>query len=133
MLCAGRPPYVLLFDDSKTRLRHWQPELEQRLTTLRLTVHCGAHPRPVEEGIPFLGFIVFPHRRRLKRRKGVQFQRKLRSLIKAWEAGMMSTDTLAAGISGWVNHVRYGNTVGLKKTVLSRVPEEVLQWVSYLD
>jgi retron-type reverse transcriptase len=134
--CPGYVRYVddvLLFDDSKTRLRHWQPELEQRLTTLRLTVHCGAHPRPVEEGIPFLGFIVFPHRRRLKRRKGVQFQRKLRSLIKAWEAGMMSTDTLAAGISGWVNHVRYGNTVGLKKTVLSRVPEEVLQWVSYLD
>jgi hypothetical protein len=46
---------------------------------------------------------------------------------------MMSTDTLAASISGWVNHVRYGNTVGLKKAVLSRVPEEVLQWVSHLD
>ena len=36
--------------------------------------------RPVSEGIPFLGFVVFPEHRRLKRRKGIAFARRLRLL-----------------------------------------------------
>ena len=38
------------------------------LASLRLTLHeARAQPRPVYEGIPFLGFIVYPDHRRLKR------------------------------------------------------------------
>jgi len=134
--CAGYARYVddlLLFADNKMVLWNWLQAIQQRLALLRLTLHPGAHPRPVTEGIPFLGFTIFPERRRLKRRKGVQFQSKLRNMVKAWRAGMISTDTLAASIEGWVNHVRYGNTAGLRKDILSAVPEGVLQLVNHLD
>ncbi|MGB5064509.1 MAG: reverse transcriptase domain-containing protein [Candidatus Competibacter sp.] len=124
--CPGYVRYVddlLLFGDDKPTLwRGWRA-LVERLAALRLTPHPGAHPRPVTEGIPFLGFTVYPARRRLKQRKGVQFQRKLRGLVRAWESGELDTETLKASLSGWVNHARYGNTVGLRKAVLSGVPE----------
>ena len=76
--CRGYVRYVddmLLFADDKTTLWRWRAALVERLTRLRLTIHAGAHPRPVVEGMSFLGFVMFPARRRLKRRKGIHFQR----------------------------------------------------------
>lgn len=118
--CPGYVRYVddfVLFADDKRVLWHWLDRIELRLATLRLTIHPGAHPRPVSEGIPFLGFIVFPEHRRLKRRKGIHYQRKLRGMIDAYHAGEISRDKIHASVRGWINHVRYGNTVGLRKAL----------------
>jgi RNA-directed DNA polymerase len=118
--CQGYVRYVddfLLFARDKATLWAWREAVVERLARLRLTIHSGAHPRPVSEGIPFLGFIVFPQRRRLKRRKGVYYQRRLRGLIAAYHEGDIPLAQITASVQGWVNHVRYGNTVGLRKTV----------------
>jgi len=119
--CQGYIRFVddfLLFADDKRTLWAWKTALEERLARLRLTVHPGAHPRPVTEGIPFLGFTVFPDRRRLKRRKGIHFQRRFARLVEAYADGVISFDQLTASVKGWVNHVHYANTVGLRKAVL---------------
>jgi hypothetical protein len=119
--CPGYVRYVddlLLFADDKARLWQWKRELEDRLAALRLVMHAGAHPRPVTEGMPFLGFIVFPQRRRLKRRKGVHFQRRYRTLIAAFQARRLPAAKVTASVQAWVNHARYGNTVGLRAAVL---------------
>lgn len=93
--------------------------IEKHLAGLRVTIHPGAQPRPASEGLPFLGFIIFPGRRRLKRRKGLHFCRKLRGLVSEYEEGRLSLDRLTASIRGWVNHVQHANTTGLRKAVLS--------------
>jgi retron-type reverse transcriptase len=111
----------LLFAGDKAMLWAWREAVVERLARLRLTIHPGAHPRPVGEGIPFLGFIVFPERRRLKRRKGIYYQRRLRSLIAAYRVGDIPLARVTASVRGWVNHVRYGNTVGLRKAVLGQL------------
>jgi retron-type reverse transcriptase len=120
-----RAPYVrfvddmLLFGEDKATLWTWKTALEDRLARLRLTIHPGAHPRPVTEGFPFLGFHLTPDKRRLKRRKGIHFQRKLRRLLQSYAVGDLSLDEVNASVQGWVNHTRYGNTVGLRTAVLS--------------
>jgi hypothetical protein len=119
--CHAYERYVddsLLFDNDKKRLWQWRRAIIQRLYQFRLTIHPGAQPRPVNEGIPFLGFIVFPQRRRLKRRKGIHFQRKLKKLVTGYRAGDVLLKDLSATVRGWINHVRYGNTIGLRKAVL---------------
>jgi hypothetical protein len=108
----------LLFGDDKTVLWQWREAIIERLATLRLTTHPAAQPRPVKEGIPFLGFVVYPDRRRLKRRKGVYFRRRLLRQIEAYRKGDVTLDQVTASVKGWVNHVRYGNTVGLRKAIL---------------
>jgi hypothetical protein len=110
----------LLYSDSKTELWAWKAAVEQELAQLRLSIHAGSMPRPVTEGIPFLGFVITPQRRRLKRRKGVYFRQHLRRQIAAYAAGAITLEQLTGSVQGWVNHVRYGNTVGLRKVILSR-------------
>ena len=118
--CKAYLRYVddfMLFADDKKTLWAWKAAIEARLIRLRLTIHPGAHPRPVTEGIPFLGFITFPNHRRLKRRKGVYYARKLRTMAHAYARGDLTLDALNASVQGWVNHVRYGNTTGLRKAI----------------
>ncbi len=125
LLCPAYVRYVddfLLFADDRTVLWDWRAAIVKRLAGMRLTIHPGAHPRPVAEGIPFLGFIVYPQRRRLKRRKGFHFARRLRGRLAAYAANVISLDDVTASVQGWVNHVSYANTVGLRKGLLSHTP-----------
>ena len=124
--CPAYLRYVddfLLFSDDKAVLWEWKDAIIERLARLRLTIHeeC-AQVRPVTEGIPFLGFQVFPEHRRLKRRKGIAFIRRLRLLAARCAAGEIALDAVHAAVRGWINHVRYANTVGLRKAVLGRTP-----------
>ena len=111
----------LLFANDKAALWEWREAVVERLARLRLALHPGAHPRPVAEGIPFLGFVVYPHRRRLKRRKGIQYQRRFWALVRSYLAGEVALERVTESARGWANHARYGNTVGLRKAVLSSV------------
>ena len=113
--CPGYVRYVddlLLFADDKRRLWDWKERLEQRLADLRLT-------------IPFLGFTIFPDRRRLKPRKGINFQRRLQGMLNEYAVGSVSALPIALSIDGWCNHVRYANTVGLVKNLLEPVPQDI--------
>ena len=119
--CSGYVRYVddlLFFANDKAQLWDWQARIEDRLATLRLQLHPGPHPRPVTEGIPFLGFITFPTHRRLKRRKGIYFQRRYRAMLTDFQCHRLSANRVTASVQAWVNHARYGNTVGLRAAVL---------------
>ncbi len=122
----GCPAYLryvddfLLFATDKAFLWRWKAAVVARLAKFRLTIHPGAHPRPVKEGFPFLGFQVFPQKRRLKRRKGIYYQRKYRAMLIEYSHGELELDRLTASVQGWINFVGYGNTVGLRKAVLGR-------------
>jgi RNA-directed DNA polymerase len=119
--CPGYVRYVddiLLFADDKTQLWQWREAVVAQLAALRLTIHPGAHPRPVTEGIPFLGFVVYPTHRRLKGRKVVHFRRRLKARLRAYRQGDLTYEKFNATVQGWINHVRYGDTWGLRRAIL---------------
>jgi retron-type reverse transcriptase len=123
--CKAYLRYVddfLLFGEDKEELNRWKAAIDERLARLRLTIHPGAHPRPVTEGFPFLGFVIFPHKLRLKRRKGVFFQRKFHRMVQEYARGDRSLEQMSASVQGWVNHLHYANTVGLRKAILGNMP-----------
>lgn len=110
----------ILFADDKAVLQRWRDAIVTRLARLRLTIHPGAQARPVVEGLPFLGFVVFPTHRRLKRRKGVAFARRYKQLRRAYRSRDISLDQVTVSVHGWINHVRYGDTWGLRRALLAR-------------
>lgn len=118
--CSAYLRYVddfLLFSDSKCKLMRWREKIIKRLERFRLTLHEeSAYPKPVTEGIPFLGFQIFPGHRRLKPRKGYAYRRKLAHLIKT-----ASQEKINASVQGWINHVRYGDTFGLRHSMLGEL------------
>lgn len=122
--CEAYLRYVddfLLFARDKETLWGWLAGIGSRLERLRLTIHPHAAPRPVTEGFSFLGFQIFPQSRRLKRKKGLYYQRKLRNLLSAYAQNCISFDQLDASVQGWVNHVRFGNTIGLRKALFRKM------------
>ena len=113
----------LLFADDRRQLHEWQTAVIEYTAGLRLTLHEQCmHPRPVTEGIPFLGFIVFPTHRRLKRRKGIAFRRRFKALARAYAAGQVTLAQVDASVQGWINHVRYADTWGLRRALFEEIP-----------
>ncbi len=117
--CTAYLRYVddfLLFADDKQTLWQWRKAILERMQRLRLTIHeeC-ALPRPITDGMKFLGFVHYPEYRKLKREKGFAYQRKLKHLLLN-----ASNKKLQSSVRGWINHVRYGDTWGLRRAVLGK-------------
>jgi RNA-directed DNA polymerase len=124
----GCPAYLryvddfALFGDSKRELYGWKQAIIKRLARYRLTLHqTCAQVSPVEQGIPWLGFVVFPTYRRVKRRNVVNFRRRLQSQVIAYRIGEIDSSELTATVQGWINHVRYADTIGLRQAVLRTI------------
>ena len=113
---------VLLFANDKVTLHDWRDAIITFLQSLRLTLHeQRAQPRLVEQGITFLGFVVFPTHRRLKRSSGMAYRRRLRTLYAGYQAGEIDREALNASVQAWIGHVRHGDTWGLRRVMLRDV------------
>ena len=124
--CGAYLRYVddfVLFSDDKQQLRAWRAAIIERLGGLRLALHeREAQASPTRVGIPWLGFVVYPEHRLLKRRNAVNFRRRLEHNIDAYRAGRISFAELDASVQGWINHVRYADTWGLREHLFSTHP-----------
>jgi len=112
---------VLLFADDKHQLWDWKDAIREQLVGLRLTLHARSSTvYPVAHGIPFLGFRLYPRQRRLKRRNGVAFSRRLRTWRAAVSRGEMNFAQLSGHIRGWIAHAAHGDTWGLRRALLKQ-------------
>jgi RNA-directed DNA polymerase len=129
--CRAYLRYVddfLLFAHDKGQLWAWKRAVREYLAGLRLALHeRRSTVYPVTNGIPFLGFRVYPNRRRLKRANGVAFARRFRRHCAAVAAGEMLHEDLQRRVQGWIAHAAHGDTDGLRRslfaaTVIPRAP-----------
>ncbi|MBC8450060.1 MAG: hypothetical protein H8D78_20195, partial [Chloroflexi bacterium] len=98
----------------------WKRRCQEFLSGRRLTVHeRESTVYPVSNGIPFLGFRVYPTHRLLKRRNGVAFARRFRRWRAALARGEMTQEQLDQRVQGWVAHVVHGDTYGLRRALVS--------------
>lgn len=108
-----------LFSDSKAQLWEWKAAIREKLNILRLRFHeHSAQVTPVKAGIPWLGFVIYPEYQRVKRRKVQHARQRLQNRYQAWQNGEISFAEFDASVQGWVNHVRYADSWGLRKNML---------------
>jgi len=124
--CGAYVRYVddfALFSDSKHQLYAWKQAIIDFLATLRLTIHeSQAQVIACEHGIPWLGFVVYPTHRRLKSRNVVKFTRRFEANLDLYQAGEITFAELDASVQGWINHVRYADTWGLRQHLFDSHP-----------
>lgn len=109
---------VLLFADDKNSLHEWRERIILYLQRLRLTLHeTKAQPRPSGTGVSFLGFQVFSDHRRLKPANGYAFQRRLGKIL---GEVTLNHEGLRASLVSWLNHASYGDTWGLRRSILTK-------------
>ena len=114
---------IALFSNDKRQLWVWRSAIIEHLAQLRLTIHeAEAQVTPVTQGIPWLGFVVYPTHRLLKRRNAVRFTRRLAQRLDDYAAGRISFAELDASVQGWVNHVGYADTWGLRSHIFNAQP-----------
>ena len=71
-----------LFGDNKGVLWEWKAAFKERLAGLRLTIHeNSAQVLPTVNGIPWLGFVIYPGYRKVKARKVRHATRRLGNAI----------------------------------------------------
>jgi len=110
----------LLFAQDRHTLWSWKSALRDRLAELRLTLHEGSSTvYPVKTGIPFLGFRLYPHHRRLKRKNGVAFQRRFKRLRNQYARGVIDLNAVERSVQGWVAHAAHADTWGLRRSLLN--------------
>ncbi len=121
----GCQPYLRYVDDfalfshCKAQLWEWKQAIRERLTNLRLSFHeNSAQVIPTKHGIPWLGFVIYPQHRRVKQRKVVEADRRLATRFDQWQRGEISFAVFDASVQGWINHVRYADSWGLRRQVL---------------
>jgi hypothetical protein len=120
--CQAYVRYVddmVLFADDRATLWEYKRRCMDRLARLRLTIHAReAQVQPVSSGVSWLGFRVFPTHRLVKGRKLRHAARRLSSRFDAWRAGRISFAEFDASVQGWINHVRYADSWGLRGKIL---------------
>lgn len=84
---------------------------------VRNCIRTGVYP--VTNGLPFLGWRVYPTQRKLKRRNGVAFARRLRTWYAEVARGALPLPKLRERVQGWVAHAEQGHTWGLRRSLLS--------------
>lgn len=112
-----------LFANDKCHLWAAKQALIERLAKLRLRLHVAqAQVAPTAVGTPWLGFVVYPDRRRIKARNVRHFTRRFRAQWDAYQEGRLSFAALDASVCGWLAFIRHAHTWGLKDHVVGPWP-----------
>lgn len=115
-----------LFSNDREQLWDWKRAIIRRLARYRLVLHESAcQVTPTRCGAPWLGFVIYPEKRRLKARKARYATRHLSGRYRDWLDGHISFAELDAAVKGWVNHVSFANTTGLRKQVLKKMAQKI--------
>ena len=124
--CTAYLRYVddfAIFGNDKAELWACKRMVVARLARERLRVHeAQMQVLPTDCGIPWLGFVVYPTHRLLKRRNAVNFRRRLERNLDAYTRGEIGFAELDASVQGWINHVGAGDTWGLREHLFASHP-----------
>jgi hypothetical protein len=74
---------------------------------------------PTASGIPWLELVVYPDYRKVKARKVVHATRRLGQRYEAYCSGEISFAELDASVRGWIDHVRFADSLGLRRHMLA--------------
>lgn len=113
---------LLLFADDKPTLHEGLAAIRQFLRDpLRLELKETATVlAPVTEGIPFLGFRIYPGVVRLKPRTVRRFRRQVRGRERAYRAGRLELEKLTQSVASLYAHVAHADTLSLRRQLAPR-------------
>lgn len=74
---------------------------------------------PIHQGIPFLGFRIFPGVIRLKHESLIRFRRRFNRKEKEYLSGQIDEDALIRHVAGVIGHVRHANSLQMRRKFFS--------------
>lgn len=114
---------LALLADAKPALHDHHAALADYLNRERLRLHPRkAQVSRTRDGLNLLGYLVFPHRRRLRNDNGLRFRRRLRQFARAYAEGRITLAAINPSVQAWLGHARHADTLGLCQSIFDAVP-----------
>ena len=125
MRCRHYLRYVddfLLFGSNKADLWRMGAEIGHFLEQLRLKIHqYKFNLFPVQNGISFLGYRVFPNFILLPKMNISRFRRRMKYVIHSYARGSIDLHRVKASIHGWLGHALQADSYNLRKDLFSSI------------
>lgn len=111
---------LLAFSDSKMTLFEWKDHFHEFLAGLRLR---PKEPKCVvqrtRDGVPFLGFKVFPGFRLLRYGNKVAQRRRLKKMARAYGENALTPADVTQSVNSWVAHASWADTWRLRERIFN--------------
>jgi retron-type reverse transcriptase len=112
----------LVFADDKRRLHEVRDQISEFLQHLRVRIHENKSVAfPCNQGIPFLGYRVFPTHRLLAKSNVRRFRRRLRTMQRDFAEGRHTFDLIRPRTMSWIGHAIHANTYRLRADLFRRM------------
>lgn len=112
----------VVFEPVKEHLHDILRETTAYLETLRLRLHpkkCQIYR--TRDGVPFLGYHVFPDHRLLDARNALAMRRRMRKMARQYRSKRISLDKTRQRIHSWIGHASHADTWKLRGRILGSV------------
>ncbi len=112
----------VIFHNSPKILELYKESIDHFLKT-RLDLHL--HPDkskiiPMHQGVSFLGFTIYPHHKRIKKKNIIKFERKLASLAKTQTKNLSCRDKAVESFQGWIAYANHANMYKYKRSLTKK-------------
>ena len=107
------------FGDDKAALHEAKAAMQGHLNGLRLKLHPDkCHVWPVDKGVDFLGYRIFPTHRLLKPKSAKRGRRKLLWRAKQYRRGELTFPQMKQCLMSWLGHVSHADTWAWRRQAL---------------
>lgn len=108
----------VLFGNDKSQLNYWKKSVEAYLANLRLLLHPNkTQIHQTKDGIPFLGFQVFPDFKFVRKQKVKRYKRYMKRSLRNRKKENFKNKDLESQLNSWLGHIRFGQSNRLEYTV----------------
>jgi len=76
---------------------------------------------PVTEGIDWVGFVIWPTHRRLRRANPRHFTRRLKGMAQAYRRGELTLEEIKPSVRSWIAHAEHADTYRLRQDIFGQV------------
>ena len=114
----------LILDFSKKKLHQTKETIRNFLQNkLKLELHPKkANIFPVDKGVDFLGYIIYPYNNRFLRKSTIKrFLKRMRFYKRELIAGKISKKQFNSFLNSWLGYAGFANSYCLRKKVISKL------------
>lgn len=113
--------FVILHEDKKV-LEDCKIKIEKYLMNLKIELHPDKSKiYPLYRGVDFLGFKMFYHYKRVRKRNVNHFKRKLIKLKEGYINLEVPKQKIMESVEGWFAYIKWGNSYNLKIKIIKEV------------
>jgi len=107
----------VILDSSQEHLIEYKSKIDLFLKEkLALSLHPDKSKiLRLEKGVGFLGFRIFPHHQRIRKRNIRRFDKKFKRLHKRYENGHIEREKVLEHFEGWLSYISHANTFKYRK------------------